>query len=193
MAQVKCIDEKALLDNCLQNKEWAQKELYLKYSSELYAICWRYAKDESEAKDILQEGFIKIFTHIRQYKATGTLIGWMKKVVVNTALNYIKKHRKEFTTYIDVGAEQIVADFDTTNSYMDTKDVLKCFAQLSYPYKTILGLYIIEGYTYKELSKIFRIEEAACRIKVYRAKIKLKEILQNENNIKIIKINNEGY
>ncbi len=189
MAHVKSIDEKTLIENCLLNKEWAQKELYDLYSSELFAICFRYAKDASEAKDILQEGFIKIFTHLKQYKSTGTLIGWMKRVIVTTSLNYLKKHRKEITTPIDFLDDTINSNFDNTTSYIDTKDILKAFMQLPYSYRTILGLYIVEGYSYKEISKIIGLEEVGCRARVHRAKIKLKNIIELENNTVAIKNN----
>jgi RNA polymerase sigma factor (sigma-70 family) len=189
LAHIKSIDEKALLDNCLLNKEWAQKELYDLYSSELFAICCRYATDSNEAKDILQEGFIRIFTHLKQYKGSGSLIGWMKRVVVTTSLNYIKKHKKEITTPLDYSNEVTQGEFDSTTSYIDTKEIIQAFMQLAYPYRTILGLHIIEGYNYKEISKILSLEEVACRTRVHRAKQKLKEILQFENNTIAIKNN----
>jgi RNA polymerase sigma factor (sigma-70 family) len=189
LAQIKSIGEKALLENCLLNKEWAQKELYDMYSSELFAICWRYATDNNEAKDILQEAFIRIFTHLKQYNGSGSLIGWMKRVVVTTSLNYIKKHKKEITTPLDFSNETIQGDFDSTTSYMDTKEILKAFIQLSYPYRTILGLHIIEGYSYKEISQMLGLEETACRTRVHRAKLKLKEIIHFENNAIAIKNN----
>ncbi len=189
MAHVKSIDEKALLENCLLNKEWAQKELYDLYSSELFAVCFRYASDANEAKDILQEGFIRIFTHLKQYKGSGALIGWMKRVVVTTSLNYIKKHRKEITNPIEFSINTMDDNFDSTTSYIDTKEILKAFMLLPYSYRTILGLHVVEGYSYKEISKIIGIEEVACRTRVHRAKIKLKNIIEFENNAIAIKNN----
>ncbi len=189
MVYVKSIDEKALLENCLLNKEWAQKELYDLYSSELYAVCFRYAIDTNEAKDILQEGFIRIFTHLKQYKGSGTLIGWMKRVVVTTSLNYIKKQRKEITNPIEYYADTLDDNFDSTTSYIDTKEILKAFMLLPYSYRIILGLHIVEGYNYKEISKIMGIEEVTCRTRVHRAKLKLKNIIEFEDKAIAIKNN----
>lgn len=189
MAHIKSIDEKALLENCLLNKEWAQKELYDLYSSELFAICIRYATDSNEAKDILQEGFIKIFTHLKQYNGSGSLMGWMKRVIVTTALNYIKKHKKTINSPLDYSNETLQESFDNINSYINTKDLMNAFMQLAYSYRTVLGLHIIDGYSYKEISQIIGIEEVACRTRVHRAKQKLKEILQFENNTVAIKNN----
>ncbi len=182
MAHIKSIDEKVLLENCLLHKEWAQKELYDLYSSQLFAICSRYATDSSEAKDILQESFIKIFTHLKQYNGSGSLIVWMKRVTVNTALNYIKKHRKEITKEFDYANENMIGEIDSTTSYIDAKEIIKAFMQLSYAYRTILGLHIIEGYNHKEISELLLIEEVTCRTRVHRAKEKLKKIIAFENN-----------
>jgi RNA polymerase sigma factor (sigma-70 family) len=189
LAYIKSIDEKALLENCLLHKEWAQKELYDLYSSELFAICSRYATDSSEAQDILQESFIRIFTHLKQYNGSGSLIGWMKRVVVTTSLNYIKKHKKEIAIPLDFRNEAVHGEFDNISSYIGTKEILKAFMQLSYPYRTILGLYIIDGYTYKEISQIIGVEEIACRTRVHRAKQKLRDIIILENTTIAIKNN----
>ena len=187
LADIKSIGEKALIENCLLNKEWAQKELYDIYSSELFAVCWRYATDSNEAKDILQEGFIKIFTHLKQYSGKGSLIGWMKSVVVNTSLNYIKKHKKQITTPLDFSNETLLGEFDNATSYIDTKEIINAFMQLAYPYRIIMGLHVIEGYSYKEISKILGIEETACRTRVHRAKLKLKAIIHFKTDAEAIK------
>jgi len=187
LADIKSRGEKTLIENCLLNKEWAQRELYDMYSSELYAICWRYATDNNEAKDILQEAFIRIFTHLKQYSGSGSLIGWMKTVVVTTSLNYIKKHKKQITTPFDFSNETIMGEFDNATSYIDTKDIIKAFMQLAYPYRIVLGLHIIEGYSYKEISQILGIEETACRTRVHRAKLKLKAFIHFDNNTIAIK------
>jgi RNA polymerase sigma factor (sigma-70 family) len=187
LAHIKSLDENVLLENCLLNKEWAQKEIYDMYSSQLFAICCRYATDKNEAKDILQESFIRIFTNLKQFKGSGSLIGWMKRVVVTTSLNYIKKHKKEITTSIDFSNEGMQGHFDSTTSYMDTKDIIKAFMKLTYSYRTILGLHIIEGYSYKYISELLGVEETACRTRVHRAKQKLKEIIHFDNNTVTIK------
>lgn len=189
VADIKSIGEKALLENCLLNKEWAQKELYELYSSELFAICFRYAIDNDEAKDILQEGFIKIFKNLKQFNNSGSLAGWMKKVVVTTSLNYIKKHRKKIIIQFDFSNETLLGDFNNAASYLDTKEIIQAFMQLTYPYRIILGLHIIEGYSYNEISQILGIEETACRTRVHRAKLKLKEIINFKNNAAAIKNN----
>jgi RNA polymerase sigma factor (sigma-70 family) len=186
LANIKSIDHSILLENCLLNKEWAQKELYDMYSSELYAICYRYATDSHEAKDILQEGFIRIFTNLKQYRGDGALIGWMKRVIITTALNYIKKHKKEITKEFDTNISDNYGVTYNIESDLHTKDIMLAFMQLPYAYRTILGLHIIEGYTYKEISNTLHLEESSCRTKVHRGKQMLQKIIINLNTTVVI-------
>ncbi len=186
MANIKSIDHYILLENCLLNKEWAQKELYDTYSSELYSICYRYAIDSHEAKDILQEGFIRIFTNIKQYRGDGVLIGWMRRVIITTALNYIKKHKKELVKEIETNKVESYGITNNIDAALHTKDIMKAFMQLPYNYRSILGLHIIEGYTYKEISNLLSLEESSCRTKVHRGKLMLQKIIINLNNTIVI-------
>jgi RNA polymerase sigma factor (sigma-70 family) len=183
MANIKSIDEVQLLQHCLQNKEWAQKQLYEMYNASLYPICLRYAATTDEAKDILQEGFIRIFTNLKQFKNEGSLEGWMRRVIVTTALNYIKKHKKHLHNNIDE-ANTTHHTVNNTLSNIEMNDIMLCFAQLPYNYRIILNLHSIEGYSYTEISKHLQLEESSCRTKVFRAKQMLQKIfLQQQNNI----------
>jgi RNA polymerase sigma factor (sigma-70 family) len=176
---VKSIDQSILLVQCLKNKEWAQKELYDLYSEELYALCCRYATDKNEAKDILQEGFIKIFTNLSQFKNEGTLIGWMKRIMINTALNYIKKHKSQLHSDVE-DYKETISNSETIFQQIDAKDIMKSFIQLPYKYRIIMGLYIIEGYNYNEISQLLQLDEATCRTRVYRGKLLLQKMWQEE-------------
>jgi RNA polymerase sigma factor (sigma-70 family) len=180
LANLKSIDESSLISNCLHNKEWAQKELYDKYNADLYIICRRYATDNNEAKDILQEGFIRIFTNLKQYRGEGSLVGWMKRVVITTALNYIKKHRKEILKEIDNTYESHTST-ENIEASISHKEIIQAFMQLPYQYRAILGLFIIEGYTHKEIASLLKIEENNCRSKLHRGKLLLQKILNNQN------------
>ena len=188
MAHIKSIDQHTLLQHCLHNKEWAQKELYDLHSAELYALCTRYAVDTNEAKDILQEGFIKIFTYIKQYNSTGSLIGWMKKIMVHTALNYIKKYRINIIEDIETATNNTI-NTNSTNSNSEVQHILYAFMQLPYNYRVVVGLNVIDGYTYAEISNQLQITENNCRIKIHRGKQMLQALLTNNSTLKI---NNNG-
>jgi RNA polymerase sigma factor (sigma-70 family) len=182
MAQIKSISEQQLLQHCLQNKEWAQKQLYDMYNNRFYPICLRYATNIDDAKDMLQEGFIRIFTNIKQFKGDGSLEGWMRRVIVTTALNYLKKHQKHLHKDVETINEENYA-VNNTYSIMEVKDIMQCFQLLPYAYKVVLNLYTIEGYSYGEISGLLQIEESSCRTRVFRAKQLLQKIFlsQQEN------------
>jgi RNA polymerase sigma-70 factor (ECF subfamily) len=183
VANIRSIDETTLLAQCLQNVEWAQQQLYNKYSSELYPLCLRYAVDREEAKDMLQEGFIRIFKNLHQYENKGALIGWMKRVMVTTALNYIKKHHKKLVCELDTDKYDLWNAADTKH-LLDAKDIMTAFALLPYQYRLVLSMYIIEGYSYTEISEALQIKESSCRTKVHRAKQMLQQLLEKNNEIK---------
>jgi RNA polymerase sigma factor (sigma-70 family) len=154
------------------------------YSSQLYAVCLRYAIDKNDAKDILQEGFIKIFTHLHQFNNTGTIYGWMKQIMVNTALNFIKKNKKykalEVEEYMDLQQEGF-----SVIEKINSKEIMNCFMELPNKYRIVMSMFIIEGYSHAEISKILEIEESTCRSKVFRGKILLQKLLNEKNNFTI--------
>jgi RNA polymerase sigma factor (sigma-70 family) len=185
MANIKSIDQNIMLQNCKQQKEWAQKQLYDTYEAVLFPICLRYAIDYDEAKDIFQEGFIRIFNNIKQFKNEGSLEGWLRRVMVTTAINFIKKYRKVQITNIETINTN---SFNSNNvqTHIEQMDVMQAFNSLPYGYKIILNLHVIEGYSYKELSDLLDLEESSCRTKVFRAKQLLQKILNKENSINVI-------
>jgi RNA polymerase sigma factor (sigma-70 family) len=150
----------------------------------LYAVCLRYAIDKSDAKDILQEGFIKIFTHLNQFNNSGTLYSWMKQIMVNTALNLIKKNKKyksiEVEEYLDVQQDGF-----SVIEKIDSKEIMNSFMELPSKYRIVMSMFIIEGYSHAEISKILEIEESTCRSKVFRGKILLQKLLNEKNNFTI--------
>jgi RNA polymerase sigma factor (sigma-70 family) len=167
--------------------------LYDLYSADLYAVCCRYAKDSSEAKDILQDGFIKIFSHLHQYKSIGTLFGWMKKIMVNTALNNLKKNKNLLAKNIEDYQEMHFEEAPILQN-IEAKEIMNCFMELPYKYKIVLSMYIIDGYSYSEISTILNLDESSARSRVFRGKVMIQKIItskisidrniKNEKNIK---------
>jgi RNA polymerase sigma factor (sigma-70 family) len=166
---VKSISEETLLARCLHNEAWAQKELYNRYSSLFYGICLRYAKNNDDAKDMLQEGFIKIFKSLQQYRGDGSLSGWMKRVIHTTCLNYITKHYKHKTEQIDqLGAEPTIHYVDFGKE--DYNKIMESIMDLPYDYKIVLTLFCIEEYAHKEIARLLQIDEATSRSRLFRGK-----------------------
>ncbi len=166
-----------MLHGCVHNDATAQQELYQRYSPKMLSVCYRYAKNREDAEDMLQEGFIKVFTQIRQFQNRGALEGWIRKIMVHTCINNLKKNKK-FTESVDIiYANSIQIREDTIPSILQAKQVIECIRLLPLGYKTVLNLYAIEGYSHKEIGDMLDIEESTSRSQYTRAKAMLEDIL----------------
>jgi RNA polymerase sigma-70 factor (ECF subfamily) len=169
--------ELQMLEGCKLNNISAQEVLYNKYNAKMLGVCYRYASNRADAEDMLQEGFIRIFTQLHQYRNEGSLEGWIRKVIVHTCINILKKNKK-FSEYLDIThAENMEARQASVYSMMQTKHIIECIRMLPLGYKTVLNLYAIEGYSHKEIASILEIEEGTSRSQYARAKIMLENIL----------------
>jgi len=175
--------EEVLLRGCLSKDPLAQQELYQRYSPKMLSVCYRYAKSREDAEDMLQEGFIKIFTQINQFEHRGSLEGWMLRTVVHTCINHLKKYKK-FNDQVDlIHAGNLVSNEDHLPGMLQAKQIIECIRQLPIGYRTVLNLYAIEGYSHKEIGKLLDIEESTSRSQYTRAKNILEDILIKKNII----------
>lgn len=175
--------EEALLQGCLQNNAAAQRTLYEKFSSKMLAVCYRYAQNREDAEDMLQEGFIKVFSQIHTFQNRGALEGWIRRITVHTCINVLKKN-KRFNESVDIiHANTMQIKEDTIPSIMQAKEVVECIRLLPVGYRTVLNLYAIEGFSHKEIAAMLDIEESTSRSQYTRAKAMLEEILIRKNII----------
>jgi len=175
--------EELLLEGCKNNDSIAQQELYNKYSPKMLSVCYRYAKTREDAEDMLQEGFIKVFTQINQFEARGSLEGWILRIMVHTCINHLKKN-KRFNDNIDlIHAENIVIKEDYIPATLQAKQVVESIRSLPIGYRTVLNLYAIEGYSHKEIGAMLDIEESTSRSQYTRAKSLLENLLLKRNII----------
>jgi RNA polymerase sigma factor (sigma-70 family) len=169
--------EEAILQGCLKNNAAAQKELYYKYSSKMLAVCYRYAHNREDAEDMLQEGFIKVFSQIHTFENRGALEGWIRRIVVHTCINILKKN-KRFNESVDIiHATGVQVREESIPSIIQAKEVVECIRLLPVGYKTVLNLYAIEGFSHKEIAGMLDIEESTSRSQYTRAKAMLEDIL----------------
>lgn len=169
--------EEAILQGCLKNNAAAQKELYYKYSSKMLAVCYRYAHNREDAEDMLQEGFIKVFSQIHTFENRGALEGWIRRIVVHTCINVLKKN-KRFNESVDIiHATGAQVREESIPSIIQAKEVVECIRLLPVGYKTVLNLYAIEGFSHKEIAGMLDIEESTSRSQYTRAKAMLEDIL----------------
>ena len=173
--------EDAILHGCLKNNAAAQKALYEKYSAKMLVVCYRYAHNREDAEDMLQEGLIKVFAQIHTFEHRGALEGWIRRIIVHTCINNLKKN-KRFNESVDlIHANSIQVREENIPSIIQAKEVVECIRLLPIGYRTVLNLYAIEGFSHKEISSMLDIEESTSRSQYTRAKAMLEDILIRKN------------
>ena len=169
--------EQAILAGCLNNDPVAQRELYNRYSPKMLSVCYRFAPHREDAEDMLQEGFIRVFTQIQSFRNSGSFEGWIRRIIVHTCINFLKKHKK-FNESLDLAyVVNIQVKEETVPSLMLARQVVECIRLLPVGYRTVLNLYAIEGYSHKEIAGMLDIEESTSRSQYTRAKTMLESIL----------------
>lgn len=169
--------EEQMLAGCLQNNAASQDALYCRFSPRMLGVCYRFAKNREDAEDMLQEGFIKVFSQIHQYRSEGALEGWIRRIIVHTCINVLKKNKK-FSESVDIiYASSIGIREEAIPSIMQAKEVVECIRLLPLGYRTVLNLYAIEGYSHKEIGNMLDIEESTSRSQYTRAKTMLEDVL----------------
>ena len=169
--------EEAILKGCLQNDPAAQRELYNRYSPKMLSVCYRFAHNREDAEDMLQEGFIKIFSQMHTFGNRGAFEGWVRRIIVHTCINILKKNKK-FTESVDIiHANAVQVREETVPSIVQAKQIVECIRMLPVGYRTVLNLYAIEGYSHREIGGMLEIEESTSRSQYTRAKAMLEDIL----------------
>lgn len=173
------LSENEIIEGCARHDRRAQQMLYDRYSRLLFGVCMRYASDRAEAEDILQESFLKIYFSIKEYSGTGSFTGWMRKIVVNTAIthyhrNLKHKHYVEIEEYVSVetGVSSFEEDFFTSD------ELFKVLNELPPGYRMVFNLYAIEGYKHKEIAEMLGIDINTSKSQYSRAKAALREKLE---------------
>lgn len=169
--------EEAILQGCLKNDATAQRELYNRYSPKMLAVCYRFAQNREDAEDMLQEGFIKVFTQIHTFENRGVFEGWVRRIVVHTCINILKKNKK-FNESVDIiHATGVQVREESVPSIIQAKQIVECIRMLPIGYRTVLNLYAVEGYSHREIANMLDVEESTSRSQYTRAKAMLEDIL----------------
>ena len=171
------ISDSDLIAGCINGDRKMQYELYQRYSPKMFGVCLRYAGNTEEAEDVLQEGFIKIFKKIGSFRSEGSFEGWIRRIFVNTAIEHFR--RKSYLQPITEREEstiegQYVSVLDT----LAEKDIIKLVQQLSPGYRTVFNMYVVEGYTHKEVAGMLGISEGTSKSQLSRAKVILQGMVR---------------
>ena len=149
----------------------------------MLAVCYRYAHNREDAEDMLQEGLIKVFSQIHTFESRGALEGWIRRIIVHTCINILKKNKK-FNESVDIiHATTVQVKEESIPSIIQAKQVVECIRLLPIGYRTVLNLYAIEGYSHREIGDMLDIEESTSRSQYTRAKAMLEEVLIKKNII----------
>ncbi len=169
--------EEAILNGCLSNQPAAQQALYQQYSPKMLSVCYRFSKSREDAEDMLQEGFIRVFTQIHQFQSKGSFEGWIRRIIVHTCINQLKKN-KRFNESIDITyANNVQVREESVPSIIQAKQITECIRLLPIGYRTVLNLFAIEGYSHREIATLLDIEESTSRSQYTRAKNMLEQML----------------
>lgn len=175
-----------LIRGCRKNERKSQEMLYRRYARALYNLCLVYDSDRDNAKDILQESFIKIFKNIRSFDCQSSLMGWMKRIITNTAIDHFRKNSRE-AQYIQI--EKIVqpsSDEESAASSLETEDIISQVKRLPEGARMIFQLHAIEGYTHKEIADLLHISEGTSKSQISRAKHLLQQWIVGNNKYGLV-------
>lgn len=180
--------ETDLIKGCRRQNAKAQQALYDKYASIMLGLCRRYIRVELEAEDVMIKGFMKVFSKIDKYEGKGSFEGWMKRIMINEALGYLRKNKAMYLE-IELEAADREPDFDSLSTELEEMDLLKMINELPSGYKAIFNLYAIEGYSHREIGELMGISENTSKSQLSRARMHLqKRLLETEQVLKKNKI-----
>ena len=167
-----------LIDGCIKNDRISQKTIYNLFSSKLFSICLRYAKDKSEAEDILQDGFISILGHMNQYNKDKSFDGWLRKIMVNTAIDNYHRNLKYYNQEDIAEIHEIdINNIDIKESDFTFDELSLVLKTLPTGFKTVFNMYAIDGYKHKEIANILGISESTSKSQYHRSKLLLQSKL----------------
>jgi RNA polymerase sigma-70 factor (ECF subfamily) len=165
------LTDEHLILACIQQHAASQKEVFIRYSSKMLGVCNRYARNTADAQDILQEAFIKVFNKIHQYKFEGSFEGWVRKIVVNTALKKytLNRYKHEINGY-EVKEQDETNIEPSSYSHLSQKEIMALINKLPEGYKLVFNLYVIEGYPHEEIATMLGIQPSTSRSQLVKAR-----------------------
>jgi len=179
------MDEYQLVKDCLKGRAAAQKQLYETHAPAMLAVCYRYTKSVADAEDVLQEGFVKAFKNLQQYKGEGELGAWLRRIMVTTAINFLKKASRYQSELLFTDEQLHVVSAYEPQVSLDAKELADLIRQLPAGYQTIFNMHAVEGYSHVEIGRLLGISEGTSRSQYARGRaLLIKWIEQRSNEVK---------
>jgi RNA polymerase sigma factor (sigma-70 family) len=177
------------IQGCLKGERKAQNELYTVFAPKLFAVCMRYAGDMTEAEDILQDGFITIFTRLSSFRGEGSFEGWMKRIIINTALERFRKKRILYLSSETETTGYELTDSNYADLHLDADHLYYLIQKLPEGYRIVFNLFALEGFSHKEISHVLGITESTSKSQLSRARYALQSELKRLSHNEKIKMN----
>ena len=171
-------DQKELIDQVLKGNPKAQKELYDSHAAAMLGVCYRYCRSLAEAEDMLQEGFVKVFKNIKQFKGTGELGAWIRRIMVNTAINEIKKSKIPLINREEEIETENLSTTEDPEILLMAKEIASIIQLMPDGYRIVFNLHAIEGFSHNEIASLLNIKPVSVRSQYQRARMLLIELLQ---------------
>jgi RNA polymerase sigma factor (sigma-70 family) len=180
------ISEAELIEGCKAGKRDLQKALYQRYAAKMFSVCLRYTKNREEAEDLLQDGFVKIFTRISQYSGAGSFEGWIRKIMVNVSLEFLRSKKIDYSPKeIEQVPNDAVIDPEALNR-IAFQELLQHIRELPAGCQVIFNLYVIEGYNHPEIAKMLNVTTGTSKSQLARARRLLQEKLKGVYEPKVL-------
>ncbi len=169
--------ERQLITECKKGDRKAQKQLYETYAGKMMGVCLRYCKDRETAKDLLHDGFLKVFSHIDDFECKGSFEGWIRRIMINTALEFLRKQADEgYSQNIEEAFTLTNGDYGVLEK-MQAEELVAVIQRLPDTYRSVFNLFVVEGFSHKEIAQAMHITESSSRVYLTRAKQLLQEML----------------
>ncbi len=171
--------ERHIVEGCLRGEKSFQKLLYNQYSQKMYSVCLRYSHDQDQAKDLLQDGFIRVFQNLTTFKGEGSFEGWVRRIMVNGCLESLRKPENKIF-HEDVNDVESELSYEPNMRKLDVQYVLRKIQELAPGYRAVFNLFVVEGYQHQEIAEMLGISESTSKSQLSRARKLLQEMLAGE-------------
>jgi RNA polymerase sigma-70 factor (ECF subfamily) len=169
------VEEQLLIEGCIRGETAARKKLYELHAPAMMSVCQRYVRCRETARDLLQDGFVKLYTKIHTYAGTGSFNGWMRKVFVTTALEHLRQNRA--MQYSEISEYRETKHDASAFEHLSANELFECVANLPEIYRTVFNMHAIEGYTHVEIAKELEISDSTVRSRYAKAREMLQEMV----------------
>lgn len=177
-----------LINGCISKDRRSQKELYKLYYGYSMRICLRYAKNKDEAVEMVNDGFMKVFTNMGKYDRQRSFNAWLSTIMINTSIDYYRSRIRKIEME-ELNAKHELEDSENILSHLNYEDLIKLVQKLSYAYRTVFNLFAIDGFSHEEISEMLSISVGTSKSNLFKARENLKKMLTETPNPSLLKIN----